>query len=167
MPALGQVKRSGRAFHLTIAGFDEDDYGAVVRAMAEEQGITGDITFTGNLERPQLAEEFARAEVALMPSYQENFGMSGAEAMVTGLPLVSSDTVCIAPDIARYEAGLVVPLEVERIAGAINQLVDSHALRRRMGERGRQLVHGEYLPGVVGRKMVAVYEDILRHSQHT
>lgn len=167
IPALGQVKRSGRQFHLTIAGFDEGNYSDVVKRLAQEHGVADDITFTGNLERPRLAEEFARAEVALMPSYQENFGMSGAEAMVTGLPVVVSDTVCIAPDIASYGAGIVVPLEVEHIAGAINRLVDSEELRRRMGEAGRALVHGEYLPEVVGRKMISVYEEILRQAQHS
>lgn len=167
IPAMGQVKESGRLVHLTIAGFDEGDYSAQVKEMAQRHGVEQQITFTGNLDRPDLAREFCRADIALMPSYQENFGMSAAEAMVTGLPIVVSRTVNIAPDILQYRAGIVIPLEVEHLTRAISTLVDSAPLRREMGANGRTLVHSEYVPQVVARKMVAVYEDIRKNRQQT
>ena len=167
IPALAQVKATGRKFHLTVAGFDEGDYARQVKELAARHGVQGEITYTGNLDRPRLAAQYARADIALMPSYQENFGMAGAEAMATGLPIVVTDTVNVAPDIARYRAGIVIPLKVAPLAEAINRLVDSHRLRREMGARGRALVYAQYVPEVVGRKMIAVYEDILCHRQQS
>ena len=165
MPALGQVKEVGRRVHLTIAGPDEDDYSRQVKEMARRYGVEGDISFTGNLDRPGLAREFGRADIALMPSYQENFGMSAAEAMVTGLPIVVSDTVNIAPDIARCRAGIVIPLDAAHLAEAIQRLAAHPLLRREMGANGHSLVQMEYVPKVVALKMVAVYEDIQDHWQ--
>ena len=162
IPALGRVKRTGRQVHLTIAGFNEGNYAARVQQLARRHGVQEEISFAGNLDRPRLAAAFRRAHVALMPSYQENFGMSAAEAMVSGLPVVVSHTVNIAPDIARCGAGITVPLEVAPLAAAVTRLVDSARLRTEMGAKGRALVRSEFFPDRVARRMVAVYEDILR-----
>ena len=59
--------------------------------MLEQAGLTSEVTFTGNLTRPQLARMFVLHHIGVFPSiYPEAFGITGAEIQASGLALVSS-----------------------------------------------------------------------------
>jgi len=66
-------------------------------------------TFTGALANEDRFTVLQQAEVFALPSYTENFGQVVCEAMASGVPVVISDQVNIWPEVARSEAGLVVP----------------------------------------------------------
>ena len=93
LPALAAVRRAGHEFTLAVAGGDEGGYEATVRRLAAEHGVAGRITFLGRLDRPQLAEQLARATAVLVPSYQESFGMAAAEGMAAARPVVVAEGV--------------------------------------------------------------------------
>ena len=94
---------------------------------------------TGVVDAPTRLEAFADADVFVLPSHAENFGFSIFEAMASRLPVVVSETVNYAGEIRNGEAGLTVPLDPERIADGILQLLDDPALRNRMGDNGVKL----------------------------
>jgi glycosyltransferase involved in cell wall biosynthesis len=101
-----------------------------------------DVTIvTGGLTEDELAQRYVDADVFALLSRHEPWGVVVNEAAASGLPLVLSDYVGAAHDLLRDgENGFVVPAEdVDAAAAALRRLADRD-LRRRMGERSRELV---------------------------
>jgi glycosyltransferase involved in cell wall biosynthesis len=96
---------------------------------------------TGGLSEEELAQRYVDADVFALLSRHEPWGVVVNEAAASGLPLVLSDRVGAAYDLLRDgENGFLVPADdVHATAEAFGKLTDP-ALRRRMGERSRELV---------------------------
>jgi glycosyltransferase involved in cell wall biosynthesis len=108
-------------------------------------------TITGGLDEEELARRYAQADVFVLLSRHEPWGVVVNEAAASGLPLVLSDRVGAAYDLLRDgENGFLVPAdEVEAAADAIHKLAQDPELRLRMGRRSRELVRGwGYEPSV-------------------
>jgi len=157
--ALGDLSRSGYRFQLRVAGADESGYRAVAERLATLKGLAEQVRFVGPLDRASVAAALAWCDVLLMPSRQESFGMAAAEAMAAGRPVVVSDRVGIARDIARAHAGLVVSLEQGELARALVEIGRYGRTRREMGLAGRRFVEANYSPRVVATRMLGLYED--------
>jgi glycosyltransferase involved in cell wall biosynthesis len=115
-------------------GFD------VLEAAAYDAGVELD-TVTGGLNEEELAQRYVNADVFALLSRHEPWGVVVNEAAASGLPLVLSDRVGAAYDLLRDEDnGFLVPADDARAAAeAFRRLADPD-LRRRMGERSRELV---------------------------
>jgi glycosyltransferase involved in cell wall biosynthesis len=101
-------------------------------------------TVTGGLVEEELAQHYVDADVFALLSRHETWGVVVNEAAASGLPLVLSDRVGAAHDLLRDgENGYVVPAgDVGAAAEALSKLAADPDLRRRMGERSRELVRG-------------------------
>lgn len=161
IPAMREVCRRVPGARLVVAGPDEGGYRAEVERMARAAGIGQAISFTGHLDPEGRARIFEEAAVLAMPSYRENFGLSAAEAMSAGLPVVVSDKVNICDDVAAAEAGAVVPLDPAALATALVRLLEAPSARARMGEAGRRLVRTRYAPARVGAELRDAYARAL------
>ena len=115
-------------------GFD------TLRAAAAQAGVQLEIA-TGGLSEDELAGRYVDADVFALLSRHEPWGVVVNEAAASGLPLVLSDRVGAAYDLLRVgENGFLVPADDARAAAeAFRRLTDAE-LRRRMGERSRELV---------------------------
>jgi glycosyltransferase involved in cell wall biosynthesis len=116
-------------------GFD------VLAESCAEAGVRLEI-IAGGLSEEELAQRYVEADVFALLSRHETWGVVVNEAAASGLPLVLSDRVGAAYDLLRDgENGFLVPVEdVRAAADAIRKLADDPDLRRRMGERSRELV---------------------------
>ena len=119
------------------------------------------MTFTGLLGQDGVREAVAAADVFVLPSQQENFGISVVEAMAGASPVVISDRIGIAPDIVAAGAGIVCPMQAAGIADALRRVLGDEALRRRMGDNGRNLVLSRYTWPRVANKVLETYGEIL------
>ena len=144
LPAFAQVRQAHPDVVLVLAGRGGPGYEAWLQARVRELGLEGDVLFAGFLEGEQKLAALADCDLFVLPSYSENFGVAVVEAMACGKPVVISDQVAIHPEIARVEAGLVVPCQVEALADALVQLADDAALRRRLGGNGRRLAQARF-----------------------
>lgn len=99
-------------------------------------------TVAGGLSQEQLAQRYVDADVFALLSRHETWGVVVNEAAASGLPLVLSDRVGAAHDLLRDgENGFVVPPDdVPAATAALTKLAADPELRRRMGERSRELV---------------------------
>src|SRR5439155_25014186 len=86
LAALGQVARSGRDFRLRVLGSGNV---AHVHALAREHGIAERVEVLPHQGDTRLQEELEEAQLALLPSHSESFGLSIAEAQAAGLPVVA------------------------------------------------------------------------------
>jgi glycosyltransferase involved in cell wall biosynthesis len=103
-------------WRLVIAGPDSVGLRRDLEVLANSLGIGDRITWTGMLRGAVKWGALAAAEVFVMPSHQENFGIVIAEAMASNLPVILSDKVNIWREVERYRAGLVCEDSVGRTA---------------------------------------------------
>jgi glycosyltransferase involved in cell wall biosynthesis len=122
----------------------------VLAAASAAAGVTLE-TIAGGASEDELAQRYADADVFALLSRHETWGVVVNEAAASGLPLVLSDRVGAAHDLLRDgENGFLVPADdVGAAADALGKLAASPELRRRMGDRSRELVRGwGYEPSV-------------------
>jgi len=128
---------------LAIAGpADPPAFGDQVRRWVAESGIAENIVLTGPADPGLRREALADADVFALLSQAENFGFSVFEAMAAQVPVVVSDKLNYAGEIARRGAGFSVPRTPEKAAEAILRLIEDAELRRHMGVSGRELAAG-------------------------
>jgi glycosyltransferase involved in cell wall biosynthesis len=109
---------------LVIAGPTKDNsYSARIRSLASSEGIKDAVRFTGALYDEDKWSAYSDADVFVLPSQNENFGNSAAEAMACGTPVIVTDQCGIASFVAG-RAGLVVKHDLAAIVGALNILLD-------------------------------------------
>lgn len=147
--------------HLILSGPDEGGYTATVGRWAAQADLAGRVHLTGKLQDTQRLAAFRDADVFVLLSHSENFGMGVAEAMACGLPVVVSEEVGISPWVVRWNAGLSVRRDSEAAAQAIANLLDHPEEAHAMGERGQCLVASEFSADAMGRQMLAKYDEIL------
>jgi glycosyltransferase involved in cell wall biosynthesis len=142
--ALGEL--TDVAWTLDIAGETdrvEGEYDRVLEAVSRF-GIADRVRFIGVLDRPALDAAYAGADLFLMPSLYEGYGMVLAEAMARGLPIVCT-TGGAAAETVPDGAGLKVPPgDAVALREAIARLVEDPALRATIADASWQA--GQSLP---------------------
>jgi glycosyltransferase involved in cell wall biosynthesis len=132
-----------------------------VSGWIKDAGLTGRVTLTGMLEGERKLAALRDAEMFVLPSYGENFGIVVVEAMACGLPVIISDRVNIWREIAAADAGLVVKCDVEEVARALEELLDNAEQGRAMGRKGRELVKDRYSWATTAQLLEQTYRDLL------
>jgi glycogen synthase len=120
------------------------------------------IHFTGWLPPQQVAKWYRAADILVVPSHYEPFGMVILEGMLHGLPIVAAD-VGGPGDILEHErSGLLFPpRDVEALTRALLQLVHNPALRKKLGTRASIEVRRKWLWPRLVKKMHKVYQETL------
>jgi glycosyltransferase involved in cell wall biosynthesis len=145
---------------LLVAGSGEPGYVASLQSLAHSLGLAQHVVWLGHVNGACKAAALAVADVFVLPSFSENFGIAAAEALLAGLPCVLGRGVAIAEHVQSSGAGLAVEPEPEAIARALGGLIRDSGRRREMGERGRQLARREYSTTAMAVRLVALYENI-------
>lgn len=158
--ALGRIAKERDDVHLVIAGPDNDGLKPKVEAWLDAEGVLDKTTFTGMLVGEAKLAALADADLFVLPSFSENFGIAVIEALATGLPVLISDKVNIHREVAAAGAGEVEPIDAERFAGrALAMLEDKDALRRQ-GERGVEMVTRLFNWPSIGKRLEEVYRAV-------
>jgi len=124
---------------LDIVGEDSfhPRYAKRVRRSVAVSGMENSVRFHGRVDRESIARFYSEADVFVLPSSYEPFGIVFAEAMSFGLPIVAADAGGI-PELVEHEDNglLVPPNDATALAAAIDRLASSADLRERLGRRG-------------------------------
>lgn len=148
--------------HLVMAGSGEDQYVGQLRRLVEELGLGKKVTFSGMLLGESVREAYAAADVFVLPSLLENFGISVAEAMAAGCAVIVSDQVYLADEIRGANAGSVCAPSDSALAAALRELLSNEPLRRQMGKDGHNLIVNRFTWPYVAKQLDNVYNCILR-----
>jgi glycosyltransferase involved in cell wall biosynthesis len=162
--AFGLVARTHDDVRLILAGPDEDSYSVRVRRWLKEEGILSKARFAGMLTGKEKVALLHNADIFVLPSYSENFGLAVVEAMASGLPVVISNRVNIWREVAGANAGIVVNCDPTALAEGLMALLADSELRRTMGDNGRRLVRQRYDWKIAADQMLRVYREILSKS---
>ena len=128
--------------------------------MLRDLGVSDRATITGQLDDDEKLAVLRDADVFVLPSYGENFGISVVEAMACGLPVLISDKVGIWREIAEAEAGIVTTCQSEKIADAIERLLDDPGLRLALGRHGKTLVGAQFSTDRMAERMETAYQAL-------
>jgi glycosyltransferase involved in cell wall biosynthesis len=147
--------------HLILAGPDEASYSRRLPEWARGHGIPGNLHLTGELRGEERLQAYRDADAFVSLSQSENFGMSVAEAMAAGLPVVISQGVGLSSWVRASGAGVVASGDAESVGHALGAALDDTAAGGAMGQNARRLVWQELAPDTVGAVMLAAYHRIL------
>ncbi len=114
------------------------------------------------LSPKELAEEYCQAELGVVPSLYEGFGLPAAEAMACATPVVSTDAGALPEVVGNDGAGIIVPAKNARaLAEKILYLLKNPKLRKQMGERASKRVAELFTWKECARKTEEVYLELL------
>ncbi len=130
---------ASRAFLVIAGGPDESEprHPAAIRQEIERLALTADISLHGPISPSDRWSAFDGADLFVLPSQQENFGLVVTEAMARGCPVVVSKEALASEHVQAAGAGRVVPLNVPDLSAALAEMLAEPALRAEMGDRGR------------------------------
>lgn len=122
-------------FHLVLVGRGVDS--EQMRGMVRRLDLAGQITLAG--QREDVTGILQRADVLVLSSRRESFGLSVLEGMAAGLPVIVSDVPVFEELLEDGREGLKVPLaNPDALADALVRLLDDESLRKRMGRAGEE-----------------------------
>ena len=126
-----------------------------------EAGVESEFSFAGPVQEARKWDFFARADLFVLPSFSENFGLVVGEALAAGVPAITTRGTPW-QELVTQRCGWWVDVGVEPLAAALREAVAcSDAERAEMGRRGRRLVEEKYAWPAVARQMKAFYEWVL------
>jgi glycosyltransferase involved in cell wall biosynthesis len=154
-----------RNWHLTCAGSLLRHPSTVerLRDRLRADGLTDRVSLVGELSATALAACYDRADLFVLATWRETYGMAVAEALAHGLPVVSTSTGAI-PDLVDGRAGraglLVPPGDVRALAGALTRVLDDATLRACLADGARRV--RDRLPAwdEAARRMAAAIEHV-------
>ena len=117
--AFAAVANVHPELHLIMAGPDPKKLRKELQTIIDDAGVADRVHWPGMLRNEAKWGAFAACEAFVLPSHQENFGIAVAEALACGRPVLISDQVNIAPEIAADGCGLVEP---DTVAGTTRLL---------------------------------------------
>jgi glycosyltransferase involved in cell wall biosynthesis len=162
LAALALVRERVPEAHLHLAGRAIDPvYPRRVEEFVREQGLEAYARFLGLLDVPAMLREYDECALLALPSRQETAPVVLLEAMAAGKPVVATDVGGVRDLVEDGASGFIVPAgDVPAMAGRITQLLQDEELRRRMGQRGREIARARFRRDVVADQYYAIYQEV-------
>lgn len=159
--AIALLRSRGTDLHAVIAGPDAGAKANIEAAIART-GTADRVHLVGPLWGAEKIEALAGALAFCLPSKGESFGMSIAEALAVGTPVVIS-AGCHFDQAERAGAGIIVDRTPGAIAEALSRLAANESMRQRCGAAGRALVAERYTWPTVAERIIDAYGP-LQHA---
>jgi len=121
----------GRAVYLVFAGPDEQGMETKLKETARALRVDERVRFSGAVFGEEKWAAYRDADVFVLPSQNENFGNTAAEAAAAGTPVIVTENCGVAALLA--EAGRIVPHEEGALVKALDELLQNETLRERLG----------------------------------
>ncbi len=147
----------------TLVGPDEGAADEVQR-LIKESHLGERIIWRGPAGRAECTAYMEAADLYVLPSVNEPFGMTVLEAMRAGIPAVVTDSCELGPMLTLSGSGAVSGLEPEQLAETIRPFLSDGEVRRRAGERAFETVRAEFSMDAIRDQLVASYAVGGSHS---
>jgi D-inositol-3-phosphate glycosyltransferase len=133
-----------------------------IEGIVDELGLRDCTTFPGRLSQEILPSYYAAADVCVVPSHYEPFGLVAIEAMASGTPVVASDVGGLQFTVVPGETGLLAqPQDVAEFAIAIDKIISNPEWRDKLGEAGKRRVHNKFSWDGVAKQLSELYLQII------
>ncbi|MFO0898202.1 MAG: glycosyltransferase [Pirellulales bacterium] len=157
--AWGQVRPAN--WRLLIVGPDELDHANQCRELARRLGVDGAIEFRESVSGLAKWDLYRAADLFVLPTLSENFGIVVAEALASETPVLTT-TAAPWEELPARRCGWSTPPTVDGVAAALREATRSSTEElREMGARGRGLIEQRYSLDSTSQSMLEVYEWLL------
>jgi D-inositol-3-phosphate glycosyltransferase len=136
-----------------------------IEAMVDELGMRDITTFTGRISDELLSVYYTAADVCVVPSHYEPFGLVAIEAMACSTPVIASDVGGLQFTVVPEETGLLAPPKDEvAFAEAIDRILSHPDWRNQLGQRARRRVEEKFSWDGVAHQLSDLYLQFVRNS---
>lgn len=165
--AIAYILEQGPRLRLVIAGNGEPSYVRALQDLATQLGVSELTDWAGFVSGQNKHRLLEQADLFVLPSHSESFGVAVVEAMAAGLPVVITDRVGIHDAVEQAGAGLVIPCDnANALAAALLRLANEPELRRQMGTNAQRLAQNRFSLSVTTRSLITLYlESITQHQK--
>ncbi|WP_138499682.1 hormogonium polysaccharide biosynthesis glycosyltransferase HpsP [Nostoc sp. PA-18-2419] len=163
IPALEKLLAVGCQFHFVLAGTNpqDPDYEQKIISQIKNSPLRSHTTITGFVTGELKASLLQAADLFVLPSYYENFGIAVAEAMLAGIPVVISDQVHICEQIRDSQSGWVGTTEVEALLDLLQAALGNPAERQRRGLNAHKYAYINFSWDAIAKQTIQAYQEIL------
>jgi glycosyltransferase involved in cell wall biosynthesis len=163
IPALEKLLAEGGNFYFVLAGTNpqDPDYEEKIRLQIQNSPLRSHTTITGFVTGELKSALLQAADLFVLPSYYENFGIAVAEAMVAQVPVIISDQVHIWHQVRDSESGWVGTTDVESLVELLRFALQNPAECRRRGLRAQEYALQNFSWEAIARQTIQAYNQIL------
>ncbi|KAM3096452.1 hormogonium polysaccharide biosynthesis glycosyltransferase HpsP [Phormidesmis sp. 146-35] len=162
IPALEKLATE-QDFQFVLAGANPQDpeFEAAIRDQIQQSNLGDRTTLTGFVSGSEKTALLQAADLFVLPSYYENFGIAVAESMAAATPVVISDQVHIWQDVQQAQAGWVTSCDIEALTSTLRTALSDRAEQQRRGKCAQEYAEKYYSWGAIADQMIHAYCQIL------
>jgi len=154
------LRSRGVAIRIRLVGPTDDNPASISEEILTRWAAEGAVEVVGPSD--DVAGEYARASIAVLPSYREGLPKALLEAAAAGLPMVATDVPGCREICRDGETGLLVPVRtVEPLADALERLATDPDLRSRLGTNARRAVEQDFAEPIIVKQTLDLYRRLL------
>ena len=160
--ALSRLKPELEGYEVIIAGEGDLDYVQTLKTAASHLGLNDWVKFAGGVYGADKVRLLQTADIFVLPTYSENFGIVVAEALACGTPVVTTHGTPW-KEMEEYECGWYIPVGVKALEKTLRDAISATEEElERMGRKGRNLVETSFAAQSVAFRFSQVYEQLFR-----
>lgn len=148
-------------YSITIAGPGEESYVNELKQMASRLGVADTFRFIGPVFSDEKWKLYQEADLFVLPTHSENFGIVVAEALASGTPVITT-TGTPWEELNTHHCGWWVPVGSRPLAEALKKFLEcGEEELSAMGQRGRELIRDRYSANRVATQFKEMYSKLL------
>jgi glycosyltransferase involved in cell wall biosynthesis len=148
------------SYQLLCVGPDDDNYRQQIEPLLSARAKER-VVFTGMLSGADKVAAFNAADMFVLPSYSENFGMTVIEAAKYKVPMIISNKVGLAEEVLQHQAGLVINTDVDALLDAIQTLSNDDALAQRLVFNAYEMFEQQFQISQVAQAFHRLYQGLI------
>lgn len=153
------LRARGSPLRIRLVGGSDANPSSIAAAQLDQWSAEGIVEVAG--PSTDIPGEYARAHIAVLPSYREGLPKSLLEAAACGRPIVTTDVPGCRSICHDGENGLLVqPRNAVALADALMRLGQDATMRNRMGKAGRQRLIQQFSQEIIAEKTLSLYGDM-------
>jgi Glycosyltransferase len=159
--AVARLKVEFEGGEVLIAGEGDQHYIETLQLRVKEKGVANIIKFIGGIYGDQKWKLFREADVFVLPTYSENFGIVVPEALVCGTPVITTKGTPW-QELETEDCGWWIEIGTEPLVQTLKEYLQKDAIQlEQMGRRGADLVKLKYSAGKMASNMYNLYKELL------
>lgn len=152
-------------WQIEIAGNGEENYITSLQKLIEAKDLQEEIKIIGPQFGDAKIKAYQQADLFVLPTYSENFGMVVVEALACGVPVITTKGTPW-EELNTHHAGWWIDIGVQPLVKALDEALNlPEEQRKQMGRNGRELVEEKYSIEAVAAKMIQLYKWILSEGE--
>lgn len=155
------AKALPKGWEVMIVGPDESNHQQDVEKEVNRLGLEKTFSFLGPVSDIEKWPLYNKADLFILPTFSENFGIVVGEALASGVPVITTKGTPWA-ELTQHGCGWWIDIGVDPLAKALVEATSlSDEVRHSMGQRGRSLIAEKYSWETIAQDMISVYDWIL------